>query len=404
MILAAVNCSANSPAPPPPPDRDWIVLDEKNANQRFTIFTYNTLCDNYATPQQYPYTPSRALSWEYRRDLLLNEIRNGDADIVALQEVNFQTYNSFFRENLAYNDYKSIFFQKTRAQGMPEEEARMVDGCALFYKSSKYILIEKHVIHFGQTAVRRPDSKGQDDVYNRLWQKDNIAVVAFLENRLSGDRLIVVNPHIFWNPAFKDVKLIQVAIMMQEVTELANKFAKIPPLTDKTAFRFSQAEDGAENRTPAEPAPSVEYTHGSQIPLIVCGDFNSTPDSAVHDLMAGGRLLEEHPDLENRLYGNLSRSGMTHPFNLRSAYATIGELDFTNYTAEYVGVVDYIWHSSLALQVTGLLGGVDRDYIKRVPGFPNYHFPSDHINLMAEFAFKRKKPRVEADSEAGKEN
>jgi CCR4-NOT transcription complex subunit 6 len=46
---------------------------------------YNTLCEKYATPQTYGYTPSWALSWDYRKDLLLQEILNYNADIVCLQ-------------------------------------------------------------------------------------------------------------------------------------------------------------------------------------------------------------------------------------------------------------------------------------------------------------------------------
>ncbi|PGH27333.1 glucose-repressible alcohol dehydrogenase transcriptional effector [Polytolypa hystricis UAMH7299] len=387
----------------PPADRDWIVMDEggRNANkaaaEKFSALSYNILCDRYATHQQYGYAPSRVLTWEFRRDLLLNEIRSHDADIVCLQEVDQGSYHGFFREQLAYNDYKGIYWPKGRAQGMHEEDAKVVDGCATFFKGSRYILLEKSMIHFGQTAVRRPDAKGQDDIYNRLWQKDNIAVVVFLENRLTGERMIVVNAHLCWDPAYKDVKLIQVAIMMEEVTQLAEKYAKIPPCADKTAFRFSEPEDrpdGQGTATPVEPAPSVEYASGGQIPILVCGDFNSSPGSTVYDLLAHGRLIEQHPDLEQRLYGNLSRMGMTHPFALKSAYAGVGELSFTNYTPNFTDVIDYIWYSSTSLQVTGLLGDVDKEYLRKVPGFPNYHFPSDHLALLAEFSVKSKKGKV----------
>lgn len=337
------------------------------------------------------------MNWEYRRDLLLNEIRGHDADIVCLQEVDQGSYNGFFREQLAYNDYKGVYWPKGRAQGMSEEEAKVVDGCATFFKGSKYILLEKNMIHFGQTAVRRPDAKGQDDIYNRLWQKDNIAVVIYLENRLSGERMIVVNAHMYWDPAYKDVKLVQAAIMMEEVTRLAEKFVKIPACTDKTAFRFSEPEDGNDGQgpsTPVEPGPSIEYSHPSQIPTLVCGDFNSCPGSAVYNLLAHGRMAEEHPDLEKRLYGNLTRQGMTHPFTLKSSYSSVGELSFTNYTPTFTDVIDYIWYSSNLLQVTGLLGEVDKEYLQKVPGFPNYHFPSDHLALVAEFSVKNKKGKV----------
>lgn len=285
--------------------------------------------------------------------------------------------------------------------GMQEEEAKGVDGCATFFKGNKYILLDKQMINFGQTAVRRPDAKGQDDIYNRLWQKDHIAVVVFLENRMTGNRMIVVNAHLYWDPAYKDVKLIQTAILMEEITKLSETYAKWPPCTDKQAFRFSDPEagsEGQENAPQVEPAPSAEYASGDQIPLIICGDFNSAPGSAAYNLIVHGGLTEEHPDLEKRLYGNLSRVGMTHPFKLRSAYGAIGELSFTNYTPDFKDILDYIWYSTNNLNVVGLLGEVDKEYLSKVPGFPNYHFPSDHIALLAEFTVKGKKGKVvEAD-------
>jgi CCR4-NOT transcription complex subunit 6 len=142
----------------------------------------------------------------------------------------------------------------------------------------------------------------------------------------------------------------------------------------------------------------MEYASGDQIPLFMCGDFNSSPGSAAYNLIANGRLTEEHPDLEKRLYGNLSRVGMTHPFKLKSAYGSIGELSFTNYTPDFKDILDYIWYTSNTLHVSALLGEVDKDYLQKVPGFPNFHFPSDHIALFAEFSVKGKKGKVvEAD-------
>ena len=142
----------------------------------------------------------------------------------------------------------------------------------------------------------------------------------------------------------------------------------------------------------------MQYASGDQIPLLMCGDLNSSPGSAAYNLIAHGRLDEEHPDLEKRLYGNLSKVGMTHPFKLKSAYGAIGELPFTNYTPDFKDILDYIWYSANSLHVSALLGEVDKDYLQRVPGFPNYHFPSDHIALLAEFTVKGKKGKVvEAD-------
>jgi CCR4-NOT transcription complex subunit 6 len=77
------------------------------------------------------------LAWESRRELILAELRERDADIVCLQEIDQDSFNEFFRAELAHNDYKGVFWPKSRARTMAEREAKLVDGCAIFYKNSK---------------------------------------------------------------------------------------------------------------------------------------------------------------------------------------------------------------------------------------------------------------------------
>jgi CCR4-NOT transcription complex subunit 6 len=244
--------------------------------------------------------------------------------------------------------------------------------------------------------------KKEHDIFNRVMTKDNIAVVTFLENRVTGTRLIVVNIHVYWDPAYNDVKVVQVAILMEEIERLADKYSKWPPCTNKTLYKYTNG-DGVEeidsSEIQEEPGPSVEYPDKTSIPFVLCGDFNSTPDSGVTELITHGALSHQHPDLANRNYGDFTRTGMNHIFNLKSSYAGYPGLTFTNYTPGFVGILDYIFYSANSLQVTSLLGKVDEKYLQQVPGFPNYHFPSDHLLLLSEFAVKGRKEKkvVEAD-------
>jgi CCR4-NOT transcription complex subunit 6 len=129
------------------------------------------------------------------------------------------------------------------------------------------------------------------------------------------------------------------------------------------------------------------------------------PDSGIYELIVQGNLSSQHEDLGSRKYGNFTRDGISHPFSLKSSYSAIGELSFTNYTPGFVGVLDYIWFSTNTLQVVGLLGDVDKSYLERVPGFPNYHFPSDHLALYAQYVIKSRKEKkvVEPDFGQGRD-
>jgi CCR4-NOT transcription complex subunit 6 len=257
---------------------------------------------------------------------------------------------------------------------------------------TRYIMLDKQIVNFANVAINRPDMKGEHDIFNRVMPKDEISVVTFFENRLTGTRVIVVNVHICWDPQYKDVKVVQVAIMLEQLAKYSEKYAKWPACTDKAAFRHSEPTvDGEEDslpEPPPDPKPSLEYATGSAIPLVLCGDFNSMTDSGVYDLLANGALASTHSDLTGRTYGNFTRDGMTHPFMLKSAYANMGELSFTNYTPDFTAVIGFIWYSTNSLEAVGLLGELDQEYLQRVPGFPHYHFPSDHLPLLAQFSVK----------------
>jgi CCR4-NOT transcription complex subunit 6 len=326
------------------------------------VLTYNILCDKFATPQMYGYTPSWALKWDYRKEFILQEIMSYSADIVSLQEVDVEQYEEYFSHHLSEQGYEGVFYPKSRVRTMRDEEKRRVDGCAIFYKTSKFQLIEKQVVEYSQTCLQRADFRSSEDMYNRVMTKDHIGVVVLLENRDSGSRLIVANTHIHWDPAFRDVKLVQVAMLMDELAKIGDRFANFPAkLTVAEGF-----------------PPAPKYTDGTRIPTLICGDFNSVPDlSGVYQFLSSGALDGKHEDFMGHVYGNYTKEGLSHKLALKSAYSNIGELPFTNLTPLYVGVLDYIWYTNNSLAVTGLLGEVDSGYLSKAVGFPNAHFPSE---------------------------
>jgi CCR4-NOT transcription complex subunit 6 len=110
-----------------------------------------------------------------------------------------------------------------------------------------------------------------------------------------------------------------------------------------------------------------------------------------------GRVPPDHTELTSFHYGSFTRDGIEHPFSLRDSYAPIqntpDELPFTNYTPGFADVIDYIWYSANTLEVVELLGPPDPTYMKRIPAFPNWHFPADHIQIMSEFVIKNRKDK-----------
>lgn len=169
----------------PPPPRQWVTLNNSIDRDRpqalFIVMCYNVLCDRYATRQMYGYCPQWALSWEYRKRGILDEVRHYGADIISLQEVETDQFYNFFQPELKRDGYEGIFSPKSRAKTMSEHERKHVDGCAIFWRTSKFSLVKEHLIEFNQVAMNNADSS--EHMINRVMTKDNIAIAALLETK-----------------------------------------------------------------------------------------------------------------------------------------------------------------------------------------------------------------------------
>ncbi|XP_062035926.1 CCR4-NOT transcription complex subunit 6-like [Lepus europaeus] len=247
------------------PPRPWITLKERDQilpSASFTVMCYNVLCDKYATRQLYGYCPSWALNWEYRKKGIMEEIVNCDADIISLQEVETEQYFTLFLPALKERGYDGFFSPKSRAKIMSEQERKHVDGCAIFFKTEKFTLVQKHTVEFNQVAMVNSD--GSEAMLNRVMTKDNIGVAVVLEvhKELFGagmkpihaadkQLLIVANAHMHWDPEYSDVKLIQNMMFVSEVKNILEK---------------------------ASSRPASPTTDPNSIPLVLCADLNSLPD------------------------------------------------------------------------------------------------------------------------------
>ena len=236
---------------------------------------------------------------------------------------------------------------------MSEADKRTVDGCATFYKTNKFKLLDKCVIEFQQIAMQRPDLRKTEDAFNRVMIKDNIAIVTFLEQVSTQQVFLVCNAHLHWDPAYKDVKLIQTAMLLEEIQKLAK-----------------------------------DWDSKMNIPIILSGDFNSLPDSGVVEYLTQGSISNNHDDLGSYSYGEYTSNGLSHSLSLKSAYSHIDSIDFTNFTPTFKGIIDYIWYTKNNLSICGMLSHVDREYLKSCVGFPNAHHPSDHIPLVVSIKSK----------------
>lgn len=369
------------------PQRPWITLRERDQMMPtavFTVMCYNVLCDKYATRQLYGYCPSWALNWEYRKKGIMEEITNCDADIISLQEVETEQYYTFFLETLKERGYDGFFCPKSRAKLVSEQERKHVDGCAVFFKTEKFALVQKNTVEFNQVAMA--NSEGSEVMLNRVMTKDNIGVAVLLEVKedlfTSGLKqppekqlLLVADAHMHWDPEYSDVKLIQTMMFLSELKSIAERAS------------------GSINS--ASPTSDT-----SSIPIVLCADLNSLPDSGVVEYLSSGGVAENHKDFKELRYSdcltNFNCNGkngkpdgsITHSFQLKSAYE--GNLmPYTNYTYDFKGVIDYVFFSKTHMSVLGVLGPLETQWLKdnNITGCPHPHIPSDHFSLLAQLEY-----------------
>lgn len=371
-----------TPLPAPPPDRSWIPIKQvTNEHDSVRVLCYNVLAEKYAVPELLHYCPTRYLKYEHRKQQILKEMLSHSCDFIALQEVEAGHYKTFFEPQMSKMGYGGTFRPKSRARTMMDGSS--VDGCVLFHKSDKYKMLEEFWIEYQSNSIKRYEKEfpGSVDALDRLMTKDQIAVATVFRcippSELKTGKpdpkekeriVVVVNTHIHWDPEYPDVKLMQVCMLMEELEAITSNNK-----------RYAGA------------------------PFLICGDFNSMPDSGVYKYIRDGKLEPNHADFHGFDYGRYTREGPRHPFHLSSAYESIGEPAFTNFTGNFTGCLDYIFYSSDKLEVCKILKPVDEDVVVSQTGaLPNAYMCSDHIPLVSEFQFIKPGAKLGfADSAAG---
>ncbi len=66
---------------------------------------------------------------------------------------------------------------------MSEQDRRYVDGCAIFYRQSKFRLVKHSLVEFNQLAMSAANGVACHDMMNRVMTKDNIGLLACLETK-----------------------------------------------------------------------------------------------------------------------------------------------------------------------------------------------------------------------------
>ncbi|KAF8774889.1 2' like protein [Argiope bruennichi] len=334
------------------PDKFPFEERQENTNcfcedDSIRCLTYNVLAKMYVEENKFPYSSKKARDTYYRKQILLKELIGYKSDIICLQEVEDRVFERDLEPILNLKGYSGYYTKKG---------GHRYEGVATFFQTSKFrfkrkydillnrIVKEKHIYGelFSKVAGNLKDM-------NKLLSQKSVLQLLLLEHiHLPGYELLVANTHLYSNKDSPEVRLIQAAVC--------------------TAF--------------------IEHTvnrKNLQSPgIIFCGDFNSLPHSPTYNFLMSGKY--ECSANWNRSSDANGDTVLEHNLRLDSA---CGTPEYTNYTAEFKGCLDYIFYNKDILKVTDVVPMPRHEQVIAQKALPSEYFPSDHIALICTMQWKK---------------
>ncbi|XP_067004646.1 nocturnin isoform X3 [Anabrus simplex] len=268
--------------------------------------------------------PDEALEWSKRRYQIVEEIVEYCPDVILLQEVD---HFSFLKKVLGSQGYSGMFFPKPDSPCLYIQGNNGPDGCAIFYRNSKFDLLKL------ETRVLE------------VWrvQSNQVAVLAMLRVRETGQEVCVATTHL---------KARNGALL----STLRNEQGK-----DLLEFVIANSEGR---------------------PVIMGGDFNAEPIEPIYLTLLGNRTLRL-ASAYTSLRKNDDSNNIQMSAELEPPYTTWKIRD----EGEVCHTIDYVFYTRDDFVVEALLEFPTGEDIGK-GRVPSLNYPSDHFSLVCDFRFK----------------
>jgi endonuclease/exonuclease/phosphatase family metal-dependent hydrolase len=368
--------------------------DSDAAAGRFSMMSFNILADAYAVPAHYTYAPKLALSWGWRRSLIVAEVLFRRPSILAMQEVEswiapiamipasatkpapggsaggasgagtsaaagakpgkirrwggpLDNKHAWFAKTMALHGYDTFYARKVKSLGAPMTGHTI--GNALFWRKIEFECVSTQVVSIADEAQAL--YAGGEAVWERGFPQ--VAAVAHLRHRSTGREVLAAAMHLSSDYTQPGIQACQALAL-------------------RVAMRRISAETGVRA-------------------VIIAGDANDVPDgpatlalrtARVSALMAksaaasGGGTVPAAYIVANQLAAIPDRVNPALPRLVSAAKAAIGsEPPFTVASPQFMQTLDYIFVSAEHFVVEAALDGVPREHITLptgvVPPSPN---------------------------------
>ncbi|WKY00752.1 hypothetical protein Q1695_015074 [Nippostrongylus brasiliensis] len=331
----------------------------------FRVVSYNILADLYldlSGAQEelfFPYCPKSYQMYEYRYPLLLRELSGYDADLCFLQEVDH-------RMQMRYLD--KLFESLGLEMNFARKQKEVTEGSVIAFRRDRFTLLHsgsyglasllEHDISADIRSMLSTSATSQEIFVSR---PTTIQIVVLRDQRYN-DIIVCGNSHLHHSPRHEHLKAFQAAIAVRQLDKVRREFSALYP---------------QEN-----------------IRLLFAGDFNSTPDGPVYELISTGFLsksstcwkLDENlvvDDLKLLPCGTgLTNLTGTEPTNFTCHKGVDGK------QRGFSGCLDYVWSDSTAI-LHRMAPRPTQELLTKYDALPSKIAPSDHIPLICDIRFEQ---------------
>ncbi|RUS28331.1 Endonuclease/exonuclease/phosphatase, partial [Jimgerdemannia flammicorona] len=218
--------------------REWAAIAAASQADlaNFKVTCYNILADScfQKTLGLYKHHSLPDLAWQYRWPVILRELQALQSDIYFIQEMDIVPYKNQALPAFQEMGYEGLYKKRLPA---PPDVPVADDGCALFVKRNRFEIESFKLVDYQERG--------------KYLSKGNVGIVAILREVTVNPppRICVGNTHLYYNRNRGIMKLGQLDILFKAIEE---------------------------------------ELRGRVMPIIICGDMNSTPGSIVDTFIRTG--------------------------------------------------------------------------------------------------------------------
>ncbi|KAL7734165.1 hypothetical protein ACLKA6_011845 [Drosophila palustris] len=322
------------------------------------VVSYNLLADlyadgDYARKTLFPYCAPAALKIDYRKQLFMKELVGYNADLLCLQEVDIKIFDYDLKPVLETYDFKGIMTPK----------GTCAEGIAMFYRSSRFELLNTYVLHLGDNISSLPifatlwnKIKDNKQLATRICDRSTTLQLCLFQLKNTKRYVMAANTHLYFHPDADHIRLLQIGFSLIFVEHIYKQAIKEHNIADP-----------------------------QNMGLVFCGDFNSVPECGIYKLMTEQFVDSNFVDWSSNAEEAVKDVELRQPFNMISA---CGTPPFTNYTTLFSACLDYIFYQSDSFDLIQSVPLPTVEQLSQNEAIPSVTFPSDHVSLVADLRFK----------------